>query len=176
MNLILLTLSLATVIAGESRTTAPSGALVVGGDGSYSTIQDAVDALDTSTSSEQSIFINPGTYNEQVYIQELSGPLSIYGYTSDTTSYSDNEAVISASGSQADGSNDDETATLRIWTSNVKVYNLNVENTYGEGSQALALSASAEVREERSICRRIWKLTRSRTKDIMAVVSLDSKS
>ena len=148
MNIFLSTLSCAAVVAAGSRTSAPSGALVVGGDGSYSTIQDAVDALDTSSSTEQSIFINPGTYNEQVYVQELSGPLSIYGYTSDTASYSANEAVISASGSQADGSNDDETATLRIWTSNVKVYNLNVENTYGEGSQALALSASAAVRKE----------------------------
>lgn len=135
----------AASVLAESRTSAPSGALEVGGSGSYSTIQDAVDALDTSTSSEQSIFINPGTYSEQVYIQALSGPLSIYGYTSDVDSYSSNEVVISASGSQADGSDDDETATLRIWTTNVKVYNLNVENTYGEGSQALALSASAEV-------------------------------
>ena len=147
MNLVLATLSYAAVVAAGGRTSAPSGALVVGEDGSYSTIQDAVNALDISTSSEQSIFINSGTYYEQVYVQELSGPLSIYGYTSDTGSYSANEAVISARGSQADGSNNDETATLRIWTSNVKVYNLNVENTYGEGSQALALSASAEVRQ-----------------------------
>lgn len=145
MNLILATLSFIAVVAAESRTTAPSGALIVGGNGSYSTIQDAVNALDTSTSSEQSIFINPGTYYEQVYVQELSGPLSIYGYTSDTESYSSNEVTISGSVSQSDGSNNDETATLRVWASDVKVYNLNVANTYGEGSQALALSASAEV-------------------------------
>lgn len=152
MYLSLAILGFAALVTADGRTTAPSGALVVGGEGPYSTIQEAVNGLDTSTSSEQSIFINPGTYYEQVYVQQLSGPLSIYGYTSDIDSYSSNEVVISASGSQADGSNNDETATLRIWTSNVKVYNLNVENTYGEGSQALALSASAEVRLEYGQC------------------------
>lgn len=145
MRLSTATIAFAASVLADSRTSAPDGALVVGGEGEYSTVQDAVDALDTSTSSEQSIFINPGTYYEQVYIQQLSGPLSVYGYTDDVDSYSSNQVVISGSGSQADGSNNDETATMRVWTTDVKVYNLNVENTYGEGSQALALSASAEV-------------------------------
>jgi pectinesterase len=50
-------LALAGLALATSRTTAPSGALTVGSSGTYSTIQKAVDALDTSTSSEQSIFI-----------------------------------------------------------------------------------------------------------------------
>lgn len=63
----------------------------MGGDGSYKTIQDAVNALDSSSSSEQTIFIHPGTYSEQVYIQALSGPLTIYGYTSHVRHYSANQ-------------------------------------------------------------------------------------
>lgn len=39
----------------------------------------------------------------------------------------------------------DETATLRVWTSNFKLYNVNVINSFGKGSQALALSANAAV-------------------------------
>ena len=140
-----LLLSYAALALATRRTKAPAGALTVGSGGSYSTIQDAVDALDSSTSSEQSIFINPGTYNEQVYIQALSGPLTIYGYTTHIHHYSYNQVTISASGSQADGSNDDETATLRVWTENFKLYNVNVKNSYGSGSQALALSAYADV-------------------------------
>ena len=134
-----------TLALAASRTNPPSGSLVVGGDGSYTSIQEAVDALDSSSSSEQTIFINPGTYSEQVYIQDMSSPLTIYGYTSDTGSYSANQVMITASGSLADGSDDDETATLRVWTSDFKLYNVDVENSYGDGSQALALSASAEV-------------------------------
>lgn len=143
-----LLLSLAPLIGlaySASRTTAPSGALVVGDDGDYSTIQDAVDALSSSSSDEQSIFISAGTYKEQVYVKALSGPVTIYGYTEDTTSYSSNEVTITYGLSQEDVDNNDATATLRVWTSNFKLYNVNVVNSYGEGSQALALSAYAEV-------------------------------
>lgn len=126
------------------RTSPPSGSLVVGSSGDYSTIQDAVDAL-SSSSSEQSIFIEAGTYEEQVYVPELSGPVTIYGYTEDTTSYSANKVTITYGLSQEDVDNNDATATLRVWTSNFKLYNVNVVNSYGEGSQALALSANAGV-------------------------------
>lgn len=33
------------------------------------------------------------------------------------------------------------TATLRNYAANSRIYNINVKNTYGEGHQALALSA-----------------------------------
>ncbi|KXS94463.1 hypothetical protein AC578_4500 [Pseudocercospora eumusae] len=132
------------IAAAVSRTTAPSGALVVGGDGEYSTIQGAVDALSKSSSEEQIIFIQPGTYREQVFIDSLSGPLTIYGSTSDTSSYASNKVIITAGESQETQSNNDLTATLRVHTSNFKLYNVNVVNSHGEGSQALALSAYAE--------------------------------
>lgn len=134
------------IAAAVGRTTAPSGALVVGDSGDYSTIQDAVDALSTSSSEEQVIFIQPGTYKEQVFIDALSGPLTIYGSTSDTSSYSSNEVIITAGESQETQSSNDLTATLRVHTSDFKLYNVDVVNSYGQGSQALALSAYAEVR------------------------------
>lgn len=74
--------SFAACVLAASRTSAPSGSIVVaksGGD--YSTISDAVSALDTSTTDTQTIFIEEGTYEEQVYIPELSGELIIYGQT-----------------------------------------------------------------------------------------------
>jgi len=142
--------SFAALALAASRTSAPSGALTVGSSGKYSTISEAVDALDTSTSSSQSIFIEAGTYSEQVYIKALKGPLTIYGYTEDTESYADNKVTITASHALADEDTDDETATLRVWTTNFKMYNVNVKNTYGSATsngQALALSASAGVRQ-----------------------------
>ncbi|PSK45278.1 hypothetical protein B9Z65_2418 [Elsinoe australis] len=126
-----------------ARTSAPAGALVVGGSGKYKTVQSAVDALSKTSTSAQSIFINAGTYKEQVYIQKLKGPLTIYGSTSNTDSYSSNQVTITQGKSQSDGLNNDQTATLRAWTENLKVYNINLVNTRGSGSQALALSASA---------------------------------
>ncbi|KAF2636830.1 carbohydrate esterase family 8 protein [Massarina eburnea CBS 473.64] len=124
-----------------SRLTAPDGCLEVGGSGKYTTVQAAVNALSTSSTSSQCIFINSGTYKEQVYIKTLASELILYGATADTTGYSGNKVTITQSKSQADGLTNDETATLRAATPNLKVYNINIVNAYGKGSQALAVSA-----------------------------------
>ncbi len=87
------------------------------------------------------IFIYPGNYTEQVYVQRRSAHLTFYGYTLDSSSYHANQVTISARKSQADGLSNDMSATLRAWASNFTMYNVNVENTYGQGSQAVALSA-----------------------------------
>ncbi|KAJ5570049.1 uncharacterized protein N7459_009479 [Penicillium hispanicum] len=135
-------ISFASSVLAASRTTPPSGSIVVaksGGD--YTTISDAISALDTSSSSTQTIFIEKGTYEEQVYIPKLSGALVIYGQTEDDTTYSSNTVTITYGLSLKDANNDDESATLRNWAANSSIYNINVKNSYGKGAQALALSA-----------------------------------
>ena len=130
---------------GSVRTSAPAGALVVGTSGKYSKVQDAVNALSSSSTAAQSIFIQAGTYDEQVYIPALKGALTVYGYTTDTSSYSKNTVTITAGVGLDTAANDDATGTLRVHTTNFKLYNVNVKNTRGQGSQALALSAYASV-------------------------------
>ncbi|KAH9890309.1 family 8 carbohydrate esterase [Xylariomycetidae sp. FL2044] len=145
MNALLLGLAIASSAYAESRTSAPDGCLNValsGGD--YSSIQDAVDSLSTSSSAAQCIFVNPGTYNEQVLVSSRSAQLTFYGYTQDTSSYGGNQVTITSSRSQADGLSNDETGTLRVKAADFKMYNINVNNGYGEGSQAVALSAYAD--------------------------------
>lgn len=130
-----------------SRTTAPSGCLVVRkspSSGQYGTVQAAVNALSTSSTSSQCIFIDQGTYTEQVLVPTRKAQLSIYGYTTDTTGYAQNKVTITGKKSQADGLGNDETAPLRVKSPNFKLYNVNVANTYGKGSQAVALSAYAD--------------------------------
>lgn len=85
-----------------------------------------------------------GTYKEQVYIPALKSALTIYGETTDTSSFASNTVTITQGKSQDDSSTNDLTATLRAWSPNFKLYNVNVVNTRGSGSQALALSASAD--------------------------------
>jgi pectinesterase len=63
------------------------------------------------------------------------------GATSDTTSYHNNKVTITQGKSQDNVKTDDLTATLRAWGSGLRVYNINLVNTRGVGSQALALSA-----------------------------------
>ncbi|GKT45018.1 pectinesterase [Colletotrichum spaethianum] len=147
MKSFLATLTFVTAALAASRTSAPSGCLTVKkspGNGQYGTIQKAVDALSTSASGTQCIFIDQGTYSEQVLVPARTAQLTIYGYTADTSSYSGNKVTITAKKSQADGSNNDESATLRVKAKNFKLYNVNVANAYGKGSQAVALSAYAD--------------------------------
>ena len=127
----------------SGRLSAPSGCLSVGSSAKYKTVQSAVNALSATSTSSQCLFIAKGTYNEQVYIQALKSPLIIYGETADTSSFSSNTVTITQAKSIDDGVNDDGTATLRAWTPNLKVYNINLVNTRGRGAQALALSAAA---------------------------------
>jgi hypothetical protein len=76
---LLLGLSLLHTILAASRTGPPSGSIVVRTGtttaGEYKTVSSAVAALPNDSSS-RSIFIYPGTYNEQVYITR-SGPLTV---------------------------------------------------------------------------------------------------
>src|SRR5690242_3761233 len=128
--------SLAAADSRNERITPPTGALVVDASGklqnSYQNVSAAVSAL-ANTTSAQTIYIAPGVYTEQVYIGPLNGPLTVQGYTKDARSYKDNTVTITGNLSrQVPGlASNDATATVRLWTSNVKLYNLNIANTFG---------------------------------------------
>ncbi|TDZ31008.1 Pectinesterase [Colletotrichum spinosum] len=135
---ILLLSSLVASALGAARTSPPSGALVVAkSGGKYTSIQEAVDAA----KSGGVIFIQPGTYNEQVLIPASVGSLTIYGYTADDQDFSKNQVTITNSlGADKAGSND-ASGTLRAKNDNLKVFNVNIVNSRGKGVQAIALSA-----------------------------------
>ncbi|KAK4148442.1 carbohydrate esterase [Chaetomidium leptoderma] len=130
--------------ARAARTSPPAGCLAVGSSAQYKTVQSAVNALSTSTTTGQCIFIYGGTYKEQVYVPQLKSALAIYGETTNTAGFSSNTVTITQGKSQDDSANNDATATLRAHTTNLKVYNINLVNTRGKGSQALALSAQKD--------------------------------
>ncbi|GKT60615.1 pectinesterase [Colletotrichum tofieldiae] len=135
---ILLLSSLVAGAFGAARTSPPSGALVVAkSGGTYTSVQKAVDAAKSGSV----IFIQPGTYNEQVLIPANKGALTIYGYTADDQDYSKNQVTITNNlGADKAGSND-ASGTLRAKNDGLKVYNINIVNSRGKGIQAIALSA-----------------------------------
>ncbi|KAG5638852.1 hypothetical protein H0H81_009403 [Sphagnurus paluster] len=124
------------------HTIAPAGAVIVRPNttvaGEYESLAAAVASLPEDKSA-RTIFIYPGTYNEQVYISR-TGPLSIYGYTHDPYSYAANLVTIQANVTAAQAGSNDASGTLRIHADDVRVYNVNVKNTHGPGTQAIALS------------------------------------
>ncbi|KAF9025069.1 pectinesterase [Hymenopellis radicata] len=137
-----ISLCLLQVVFAASRTSPPSGSKVVRAgtttSGEYSTLTAAINALPNDSTS-QSIFIYPGTYSEQVYITR-TGPLTIYGYTSNTDTYTGNQVTISANVTASSAGSNDASGTLRIHKNDFKMYNVNVANTYGKGTQAIAIS------------------------------------
>lgn len=75
-------------------------------------------------------------------IPSRAAALTIYGYTTNTDSYTSNVVNIVHSASLASGyANDEATGTVINLAANTKFYNVNIKNTYGKGSQAIALSA-----------------------------------
>ncbi|KAF8913661.1 pectin methyl esterase [Mucidula mucida] len=133
------TLYLATCVAAVSRTSPPSGAIVVKqsgtGSGQYSTINAAVATL----SGGETIFIYPGTYNEQVSVTVAD--VTIMCYTEDTGTYKSNQVTITNNLNARDNGGNDACATLRAEKDGFTLYNCNLVNSYGKGVQATAVAA-----------------------------------
>lgn len=67
--------------------------------------------------------------------------VTIYGYTTNDQNFANNQVTITQSkGADVAGSND-ASGTLRIKAANFAAYNLNVINSRGQGTQAIAVSA-----------------------------------
>jgi pectinesterase len=119
-----------------SRTSPPSGAVVVRQSGTqsgeFSTISAAITSLGSATTN-RTIFIYPGTYKEQVVIQ-YKGPLTIYGSTTDTGSWKSNTVTITNNLNAQDNGGNDASGTLRALSNDFRLYNVNVANTYGQGT------------------------------------------
>lgn len=116
----------------------PSGAITVGSKGKYSTLAAAL--KDTSSNK---YYIYAGTYTGQVAITRSN--IAIYG-ESTSTGYAGNKVTLSASASAASAGGNDQSGTVRVLASGVKLYNLNIANTYGkpvDQAQAIALSVQA---------------------------------
>ncbi|KAE9070567.1 hypothetical protein PF005_g26979 [Phytophthora fragariae] len=148
------TLAQSTCTGPNVRTQPPAGAIVVDATGSYKnsfkTVSEGVARLDPTKTSEQTIFLRPGVYNEQVLISPLAGPLVLQGFTCDATSYAKNEVTITQGKAQKDipaevtgEARNDMTSTVRFKSDKVKVYNLNIANTAGNVGQALAVNVNA---------------------------------
>ncbi|KZV72153.1 carbohydrate esterase family 8 protein [Peniophora sp. CONT] len=130
-----------------SRTSPPSGALIVRAgttaSGEYKDLASAVAAL-PSGSSSQAIFIYPGTYTGQVTLKR-DGPVTIYGYTTSAGSQAANQVILTASVDATSAGSDEASGTLRIHTDNVKIYNVNIRNDFGQGSQAIAVALYGDM-------------------------------
>ncbi|KAH7184016.1 pectin lyase fold/virulence factor [Fusarium oxysporum] len=134
-------------VSCSSRTSTPSGCLAVkasgASSGEYSSLGAAVSALGTgSSSSTACIFMYPGIYQEQVVINAFKGTLTLYGYTTDTSSYANNKVTIHHSENATVAGSDEASSTVDARGNNFRMYNIDVVNSFGVGSQAIAFTSN----------------------------------
>ncbi|KAJ5972579.1 Pectinesterase catalytic [Penicillium vulpinum] len=119
-------------------TTPPSGAYIVSktslGTNTtvYDTIQSALNAIPTSSKVTPTIFIYPGTYEEQLVINK-SGSVIFMGYSESTYDYSSNQVTIQYNygvDTKADQSNSDS-ATVYATGNYFEAININFVNNNG---------------------------------------------
>ncbi|KAG8742504.1 hypothetical protein FRC10_001338 [Ceratobasidium sp. 414] len=120
----------------------PEGAITIGGaEGQYPNISIAL--RDTTS---DVYFVYAGTYNEQVFVNRPN--VTIIGESRQTTRFSSNTVHITNNLPASKAGSNDLSGTVRISSiaTGVKLYNLNISNTYGkpvDQSQAIALSVQA---------------------------------
>ncbi|KAK6391431.1 hypothetical protein LTR65_004595 [Meristemomyces frigidus] len=135
-------------VSGNSTydgTTPPAGAFVVSktsitGLTTYDTIQSAMDAMPTSSKTNATIFIYPGTYEEQLIVNK-SGTTIFQGYSNATDDYSQNQVIITYSygvDTQSDESNSDS-ATVYATGNYFYAYNINFRNDNGTAQDIASL-------------------------------------
>jgi pectinesterase len=135
-------LAAALVAASAVPATAASSITVAAdGSGNYSTIQAAIAAAGSGTV----ITVKPGTYHGQVSIPAAKSGITIQGSTGTAT-----DVVITGNTPQstagAAGS-----ATLLNLAKNTSITGMTIQNTYGVGSQALAVYAGGDRQVYRNV-------------------------
>lgn len=99
----------------------------------YSSITDAIAAISgISSSTKVTVFIYPGTYNEQLTFNR-SGTTVFRGYSANPDDNTKNKVIIQNSygvDTQADQSNSDS-ATLYSRAKYIQLYNINLNNVFG---------------------------------------------
>ncbi|KAJ4179657.1 hypothetical protein NW755_012381 [Fusarium falciforme] len=128
-----------------SGTTPPAGAYIVSkeaidGVTTYATIQEAINALPASSKITPTVFIYPGTYNEQIVLAR-AGTTIFLGYSESPDDYSQNQVTITYDkgiDTQADASNSDS-ATFYATGNYFQAVNINFKNTFGTTSNYASL-------------------------------------
>ena len=133
--------ALVTAFAARPAFAATSITVAADGSGNYTTIQAAIAAAGTGTV----ITVKAGTYHGQVSIPAAKSGITIQGATGTAT-----DVVVTGSTPQstagASGS-----ATLLNLAKNTSITGMTIQNTYGEGSQALAVYAGGDRQVYRNV-------------------------
>lgn len=127
--------------APTTGATTPSSQPTVASDGTgkYTTVQAAVDAVPANNTSRVTITIKPGTYNEIVTIPSNKPYITLEGLGTSAS-----QTVIVDNHSNAGGYGTAGSATVFVEGHDFEATNLTMSNSYGVGSQAVAVNVEAD--------------------------------
>jgi pectin methylesterase-like acyl-CoA thioesterase len=139
---------------GSGGSTGPSGVCPAGitqtiivakdGSGQFTTVQAAVNSIASGSAAHIRIDIKAGTYTEKITIASRTN-LCMVGASTTTTilSYGDNNAAVGSTSG---------TASVFVSANDFSAANLTIQNTFGSGSQAVALRTTG-LRQQYLNCR-----------------------
>lgn len=127
----------------NSITNQPILRVAADGSGQYKTLAAALNTLSTSNTTPTQIRIKPGTYREKLTITKPF--VTFCGETGKEAStiltYNDGASTLKADGTAIGTSG---SASITIKTNDISMENVTIENSFGVGSQAVALLAQGQ--------------------------------
>lgn len=113
------------------------------GKGNFTTIQQAIDAVEEGTLVRTKIIIKPGTYREKITVPATKSPISLIGEKAENTILVYNDY---ASKQNAEGKNIGTTgsSTIFIFSDNFSAKNITFQNDAGPVGQAVAILTTGD--------------------------------
>ncbi|WP_159473590.1 pectinesterase family protein [Chryseobacterium sp. 18068] len=113
------------------------------GKGNFTTIQQAIDAVEDGTSVRTKIIIKPGTYREKVTVSAAKSPIILIGEKAENTIlvYGDHASKQSAEGKNIGTTG---SSTLFIFSDNFSAKNITFQNDAGPVGQAVAVLTTGD--------------------------------
>jgi pectinesterase len=121
-------------------------AIVVAADGSgqFSSVQAAIDSVPAGATARYVIQIKAGTYNERVVITKEKPPLTLRGQDAARTIITSDRRAKEIDPNTGKETGTEATATCAFESNDLIVENLTLQNTYGPGSQAVAVKVTGD--------------------------------
>lgn len=113
------------------------------GKGNFTTVQQAIDAVENSSSTRTKILIKAGTYKEKIIIPETKGAILLEGENPENTiiTYDD---FASKKNSEGKDIGTTGSSTIFIYSNDFTVKNISFENSSGRVGQAVAVLTSGD--------------------------------
>lgn len=113
------------------------------GKGNFTTVQQAIDAVENSSSTRTKILIKAGVYKEKITIPEAKGPILLEGENSENTiiTYDD---FASKKNSEGKDIGTTGSSTIFIYSNDFTARNISFENSSGKVGQAVAVLTSGD--------------------------------